>query len=120
MTGITTEDLVLRLRELLLQEHHKQQASYPLETTVATGSQSTSDLWKTAAATTATAVTSAMNGSVFQMASRSPPTSSAVGHTNSSGSISQAILNVLQGIRPRQVTYSYPHAVECKYDGKGD
>ncbi|KAK4026776.1 probable G-protein coupled receptor 83 [Daphnia magna] len=102
MTGITTEDLVLRLRELLLQEHHKQQASYPLETTVATGSQSTSDLWKTAAATTATAVTSAMNGSVFQMASRSPPTSSAVGHTNSSGSISQAILNVLQGIRPRQ------------------
>lgn len=110
MTGITTEDLVLRLRELLLQEHDKQQASHPIQTTVSTGSQSTFDLWKTAAATTVTAVTSAMNGSNFQMASRSPPTSSGVGHTNSS--ISQAILNVLQGIRPRQVKYTYLHTIQ--------
>jgi hypothetical protein len=119
MTGITTEDLVLRLRELLLQEALPLQeaASHPQGETVASGSQSNSDLWQTAAATAVTAVTSVMNGSShFQTAAaRSTPTvaghhlhhhhhtngSSSSHNSNSSNSISQAILTVLQGIRPR-------------------
>nr|CAH0110876.1 unnamed protein product [Daphnia galeata] len=114
MTGITTEDLVLRLRELLLQE--SLQASHPLpqSATVSSGSQTTSDLWQTAAATAVTAVTSVMNGSSnFQMAAaHSTPTvaghhhhhhhnNNSSSHNSSSNSISQAILSVLQGIRPR-------------------
>lgn len=96
MSGITTEDLVMRLRELLLEQKVAQQGS--------TVSRTTSDLWQTAAAAV-TSDTSVMNGSSFLTAR--PPV--AVGQNNT---ISQAILNVLQGIRPRHQNNSQSFQVK--------
>lgn len=89
MASITTEDLVLRLRELLTEQ--QQQQTDP-QKTVLIESRATSELWNTAAA--AAAFTPAMNSSNF-ITTRP----AAVGQNSS---ISQAILSVLQGIRPRQ------------------
>ena len=71
MTSITTEDLVLRLRQLLLEQSGQQPA------TVAVGSSSQ---WA-----------AEMDGS--NLLTAQPPSSD-------NSSISQAIFNVLQGLRP--------------------
>lgn len=100
MTAITTEDFVLRLRQLLLERKTGQPSS---SNTVSIGSRTGSDLlWQTAAAAV-TSDTSVMNnaGSHFLTSSRPAVASAAVGQNNT---ISQAIFNVLQGIRPRQPT----------------
>lgn len=80
----------MRLRELLLEQKVAQQ-----EQTVPIGSRTTSDLWQTAAAAV-TSDTSVMNGSTFLTI-----------RPSAGQNISQAILNVLQGIRPRHQNQTF-------------
>lgn len=78
----TTEDLVLRLRQLLLEQTVGNNQQEP---TVSIGSAATSPVMK-------------MDGSHFLTGQ--PPSSGSSNGSDNNHSISQAIFNVLQGLRP--------------------
>lgn len=100
---MSTEDLVSRLRELLGQQQAARSAASALDpdgsvrVPVGNGSRAVKDLWQTAAAAV-TSQASAMDLS-DHFAALARESSAPVVSRNST--IGQAILDVLQGIRPR-------------------